>query len=60
MNPEEIAHSMNGLLAAASPGRAEALLPSPMIQNHAAFLHLLSDGALVCAWFKPRSWSKNS
>jgi predicted neuraminidase len=51
MNPEEIAHSMNGLLAAASPGRAEALLPSPMIQNHAAFLHLLSDGALVCAWF---------
>jgi predicted neuraminidase len=22
-----------------------------MVQNHAAFLHLLSDGALACAWF---------
>ena len=51
MNPEEIAHSMNGLLTVASPGRVEALLPSPMIQNHAAFLHLLPDGALVCTWF---------
>ncbi|WVT76775.1 exo-alpha-sialidase (plasmid) [Sinorhizobium chiapasense] len=51
MDPEEIARSMNGLLQAASSGRMEALLPSPMIQNHAAFLHLLSDGALACAWF---------
>lgn len=51
MDPEEIAHGMNGLLQTASPGRMEALLPSPMIQNHAAFLHLLSDGALACAWF---------
>ncbi len=51
MNPQEIARNMNGLLQAVSPARAEALLPSPMIQNHAAFLHLLSDGALVCAWF---------
>ncbi|MBP2238298.1 putative neuraminidase [Sinorhizobium kostiense] len=51
MDPEEIARNMNGLLQSASPGRDEALLPSPMIQNHAAFLHLLSDGALVCAWF---------
>lgn len=51
MNPEEIARNMNGLLQSASPTRKEALLPSPMVQNHAAFLHLLSDGALVCAWF---------
>lgn len=51
MDPEEIARNMNGLLQSASPMRDEALLPSPMIQNHAAFLHLLSDGALVCAWF---------
>lgn len=51
MNPEEIARSMNGMLKAVSPGRAEAFLPSPMIQNHAAFLHLLADGALVCLWF---------
>ena len=51
MDPQEIARNMNGLLQAVSPARAEALLPSPMVQNHAAFLHLLSDGALVCAWF---------
>lgn len=51
MNPEEIARNMDGRLVAASPGRDEALLPSPMIQNHAAFLHLLPDGALTCAWF---------
>jgi len=51
MDPQEIARNMNGLLQAVSPMRAEALLPSPMVQNHAAFLHLLSDGALVCAWF---------
>lgn len=51
MDPEQIARSMNGQLQSAPPGRVEALLPSPMIQNHAAFLHLLPDGALVCAWF---------
>lgn len=51
MNPEEIARNMDGLLKATSPGRVEAFLPSPMIQNHAAVLHLLTDGALVCAWF---------
>ncbi|WP_086998770.1 sialidase family protein [Rhizobium sullae] len=51
MNPEKIARGMNGLLKPASHGRVEALLPSPMIQNHAAFLHLLSDGALACTWF---------
>ncbi|CAN7204260.1 exo-alpha-sialidase [Phyllobacterium sp. LjRoot231] len=51
MNPEEIARNMDGRLVSASPGREEALLPSPMIQNHAAFLHLLPDGALTCAWF---------
>lgn len=51
MRPEEIARHMNGRLQIVSPGRAEALLPSPMIQNHAAFLHPLTDGALACAWF---------
>jgi predicted neuraminidase len=51
MTPEELARNMNGVLQSASRGREEALLSSPMIQNHAAFLHLLSDGALVCAWF---------
>lgn len=51
MHPDEIARDMNGALQTVSPGRAEALLPSPMVQNHAAFLHLLDDGTLVCAWF---------
>ncbi|MGH6762623.1 MAG: sialidase family protein [Phyllobacterium sp.] len=51
MHPEEIAHSMTGALQVVSPGRDEALLPSPTIQNHAAFLHMLDDGALACAWF---------
>ena len=33
-------------------GDADDLVIQPsLIQNHAAFLHLLSDGALVCAWF---------
>ncbi|CZT35541.1 sialidase family protein [Rhizobium sp. 9140] len=51
MNPEEIARGMTGALVSVASGREEALLPSPMIQNHAAFLHRLEDGALVCAWF---------
>lgn len=51
MSPEEIARGMSGRLVATAPDRAEALLPSPMIQNHAAFLHLFGDGALLCVWF---------
>lgn len=51
MSPDEIAQAMTGRISMTAPGRAEALLPSPMIQNHAAFLHLFDDGALLCAWF---------
>ncbi|MDT1060816.1 exo-alpha-sialidase [Paracoccus sp. CPCC 101403] len=51
MTPEQIAARMDGQLAQVSSDRAEAFLPSPMIQNHAAFLHLFDDGALACAWF---------
>ncbi|OCJ07864.1 glycosyl hydrolase [Rhizobium sp. AC44/96] len=32
-------------------GRAEAYLPSPCIQNHAANLAFLPDGTLTCVWF---------
>ncbi|KQV81816.1 glycosyl hydrolase [Rhizobium sp. Root1220] len=32
-------------------GRADAYLPSPCIQNHAANLAFLPDGTLTCAWF---------
>ena len=31
--------------------RQEAMLPSPCIQNHAANLCRLPDGALACVWF---------
>ncbi|MTH77866.1 sialidase family protein [Paracoccus aestuariivivens] len=51
MTPTEIATAMTGRLTAVSQQRIEAFLPSPKIQNHAAFLHLLPDGALICAWF---------
>jgi len=51
MDPEEIARAMNGALQSRPAGGDEALLPSPMVQNHASFLHLLDDGALACAWF---------
>ena len=51
MTPAEITAAMTGRLHPVGEDRSEAMLPSPMIQNHAAFLHLLPDGALVCAWF---------
>lgn len=51
MSPEDIAQGMTGLLEACGKGRMQALLPSPAIQNHAAFLHLFDDGSLLCAWF---------
>ena len=51
MTPEEIARGMDGRLRPVAPGREEALLASPMIQNHASFLHWLEDGALLCCWF---------
>ncbi|MGU3575165.1 sialidase family protein [Brucellaceae bacterium C25G] len=51
MTPDSIAAAMNGRLHKLSPEREEAFLPSPMVQNHAAFLHMLKDGTLICAWF---------
>ncbi|MEO8242279.1 MAG: exo-alpha-sialidase [bacterium] len=42
---------MTGQLATVSQGRQETFLPSPAVQNHAAFLHAEPDGAVVCAWF---------
>ncbi|RWX80814.1 glycosyl hydrolase [Neorhizobium lilium] len=51
MTPDEIALAMTGAVQSTAKGRHEAFLPSPMVQNHASFLHWLADGALVCAWF---------
>lgn len=42
---------MDGILRPAGPGRAEALLPSPRVQNHAAYLARRPDGTLDCLWF---------
>ena len=51
MTPEEIAARMDGRLQQGAGGRLEALLASPMVQNHAAFLEWLDDGSLACLWF---------
>ncbi|WP_193334619.1 sialidase family protein [Devosia beringensis] len=51
MTPQEIEARMTGQLAAVPAGRVEAYLPSPMVQNHAAFIELLDDGTLACLWF---------
>lgn len=51
MRPEDIALQMTGQVTETGPGRSEALLPSPKIQNHAAFLAPLPNGGLICAWF---------
>lgn len=49
-SPDDIASAMDGRLAETAPGRQEALLPSPTVQNHAAFLSRSGDG-LACLWF---------
>lgn len=51
MGPDDIAAAMTGILSETAQGRHEGFLPSPKVQNHAAFLTLLPDGALICAWF---------
>lgn len=51
MTPAEIKDGMTGILHTDDKGRITALLPSPKVQNHAAFLSLQPDGALICAWF---------
>ena len=51
MTPQEIAARMDGQLIAGPEGRLEAFLPSPMVQNHAAFLERLDDGSIACLWF---------
>lgn len=50
MTPDEIAARMDGTLVPRTDGQW-AVLPADTIQNHAAFLARLPDGALVCAWF---------
>ena len=47
----EVEASMDGRLHPDGQGRVDAFLPSPVVQNHAANLHVLPDGRLACVWF---------
>jgi len=51
MTPDEIAARMTGQIVPNEAGLMEAYLPSPMVQNHAAFIERLDDGTLACLWF---------
>ncbi|SEK18363.1 sialidase family protein [Pacificibacter marinus] len=50
MKPDEIASQMTGLVTPQGDTQS-AILRSPAIQNHAAFLAPLAGGDLACAWF---------
>jgi predicted neuraminidase len=50
LSPDDIANRMTGQIRFGDD-RAEAVLPSPMVQNHAAFLSRQADGRLDCLWF---------
>lgn len=50
LSPAEIANRMTGRIVALRD-REEAVLPSPVVQNHAAFLSRANDGRLDCLWF---------
>jgi predicted neuraminidase len=53
LHPDGVAAVMDGIVRARpdQPGRADAFLPSPCVQNHAANLTILPDGTLACVWF---------
>ncbi len=51
LSPAQIVARMDGALRPTARALAEAYLPSPVVQNHAAFLAFLPDGDLACAWF---------
>ena len=49
--PEQIAALMGKPSRPLDGGISMAILPSPRVQNHAAFLVRGDDGVLTCAWF---------
>ncbi len=51
LSQTEIESAMDGRLHTGQDGRTDAFLPSPMVQNHAANLHVLPGGRLACVWF---------
>ncbi len=46
-----IQSQMDGVLRKTGPDRADAFIPSPSLQNHAASLSRLPSGHLTCVWF---------
>jgi predicted neuraminidase len=48
---QSIQSKMDGVLRPVSERRADAFIPSPSPQNHAAFLSRLPGGELACCWF---------
>lgn len=51
LQPQQIAALMDGVVRPVADDRADAFLPSPCVQNHAANLAFLPDGTLTCVWF---------
>ena len=53
LDPADIAPRMDGIIRTAAQDErvAEAFLPSPCTQNHAANLTMLPCGDLACVWF---------
>lgn len=49
--PETIAAAMDGRFHIGEDGRGAAVLPSPCVQNHAAFLARDPQWGLSCVWF---------
>lgn len=49
--PEQIAAVMDGQMRNYGVSGRWAFLPSPRVQNHAAFLHHSPSAPLACAWF---------
>lgn len=49
--PDQIADQMDGIVRPLGNGGSVAFLPSPRVQNHAAFLSRRPKGNLLCAWF---------
>ncbi|CCE99965.1 sialidase family protein [Sinorhizobium fredii] len=53
LEPQQVPSRMTGEVVPSSsqPGRHDAYLQSPCVQNHAANLAFLPDGTLTCVWF---------
>ncbi|MGB8811651.1 MAG: exo-alpha-sialidase [Paracoccaceae bacterium] len=51
LSQAQIVARMDGTLQPTAHALAEAYLPSPVVQNHAAFLAFLPNGDLACVWF---------